>query len=69
MNDLSTWDYMTTHSEATEIWLTHKHGSQWALVVDVDDSLSTIGIGCTSRWDASILIERSSPIGFERLSL
>ena len=47
---------------------THKHGSQWVFVVDIDDSWSTVGVEYASRWDLSTLIERSSPMGFERLS-
>ena len=37
--------------------------------MDVSDRLSTIGVGCASRWILSILIEISSPMKFERLSL
>ena len=37
--------------------------------MDVGDSWSTVGVGYASRWDLSILIERSSPMRFERLSL
>ena len=63
------WDCTTAHSEIIGVWLTHKYGYQWALVVDIDNSWSTVGVECTSRWDLSTLIERSSPIEFERLSL
>ena len=68
MTGLLTWDGTATHSEAAGVWLTHKHRSQWALVVDVGNSWSTIGVECASRSDLSSLIE-SSPIRFERLSL
>ena len=44
-----TWDGTATHSETTEVWLTHKHRSQWALVVDVGDSWFTVGVGCALR--------------------
>ena len=37
--------------------------------MDVGDSWSTIEVRYISRWDLSILIERSSPMRFERLSL
>ena len=46
----------------TSIW------SQGALVVDIGDSWSTIGVECASRWDLSILTEESSLMGFKRLS-
>ena len=36
--------------------------------MDVDDSWSTIGIGRISRWDLSILVEKNSPMRFEKLS-
>ena len=36
--------------------------------MDVGDSWSTIGVEYVSRWDLSILIERSSPIRFEKLN-
>ena len=36
--------------------------------MDVGDSWSTVEVGCASRQDLSILIERSSPMRFERLS-
>ena len=62
-----TWDGTTTHSEIVGVWLTYKYGSQWALIVDIDDSWSTIGVGCASRHDLSTLIESSS-MGFKRLS-
>ena len=48
--------------------MTYKYGSQSILIVDVGDNWSTIGLGCTSRWDLSTFIERSSPMGFEKLS-
>ena len=69
MNDLLIWDGTTAYNETAGVWLTHKYGSQWALIVDVGNSWSTIGVGCASRWDLSILIEKSSPMRFERLSL
>ena len=69
MTDSLTWDGTTTHSEIAGVWLTHKHGSQWALVVDIGDSWSTVGVGYTSRWDLSTVVERSSPMRFEKLSL
>ena len=37
--------------------------------MDVGDSWSTVGVGYASRWDLSILIEKSSSMRFERLSL
>ena len=37
--------------------------------MDVGDSWSTIGVGYVSRWDLSTLIEKSSPMKFERLNL
>ena len=49
--------------------MTHKFGSRLVLVVDIGDSWFTIGVGCVSRWDLSILVEKSSPMRFERLSL
>ena len=36
--------------------------------MDVSDSWFTVGGGCALRWDLSTLIERSSPMRFERLS-
>ena len=36
--------------------------------MDIGDSWSIIGVGCASRWDLSILIERNSLMIFERLS-
>ena len=36
--------------------------------MDVGDSWSTVGVGYTSRWDLSTLIERSSPMRFDKLS-
>ena len=36
--------------------------------MDVSDSWSTVGEGCASRQDLSTLIERSSPMRFEKLS-
>ena len=36
--------------------------------MDVGDSWSTVGVRCASRWDLSILVERSSPMRFKRLS-
>ena len=36
--------------------------------MDVGDSWFTVGVGCASRWDLSILIE-SSLIKFKKLSL
>ena len=63
-----TWDGVTTLSEAVRVWLTHKHGSQWSLIVDVGDSWSTVGVVCVSKWDLSILAEGSSPIEFKKLS-
>ena len=36
--------------------------------MDVGDSWSTVGVGYASRKDLSTLIERSSPMRFERLS-
>ena len=68
MTDPLTWDGTAAHSDATEVWLTHKHGSQWALVVDIDDSWYTVGVGCASRCDLSTLVERSSLMKFEKLS-
>ena len=35
---------------------------------DVGDNWSIIRVGCTSRWDLSTLIEKSSPMRFERLN-
>ena len=35
--------------------------------MDIGDSWSTVEVGCTLRWDLSTLIEKSSPIEFERL--
>ena len=37
-----TWDGTATHSEAARVWLKYKHGSQWALIVDVGDSWPTV---------------------------
>ena len=37
--------------------------------MDVGNSWSTIGVECASRWNLSTLIERSSLMDFERLSL
>ena len=37
--------------------------------MDVGDSWSIVGVECASRWDLSTLIERSSPMRFERLGL
>ena len=37
--------------------------------MDVGESWSTVRVGYASKWDLSTLIERSSPIGFEGLSL
>ena len=68
MTDPLTWDGTAAHSETAEVWLTYKHGSQWALVMDVGDNWSTVGVGCASRQDLSTLIERSSSMRFERLS-
>ena len=36
--------------------------------MNIDESWSTVGVGCASRWDLSILVEKSSPIKFEKLS-
>ena len=69
MTSLLTWDDTIAHSETAGVWLTHQHGSQGALVVDVDDSWYTVGVGCASRWNLSILTEGSSPIEFKKLSL
>ena len=37
--------------------------------MDVGDSWSTVRVEYASRWNLSILIERSSPMRFEKLSL
>ena len=68
MTDLLTYGITATRNEAAGIWLTHKYKSQWALVVDVNDSWSTVGAGCTLRWDLSIQAEGSSLMGFIKLS-
>ena len=37
--------------------------------MDVGDSWFTVEVGYTSKWDLSILVEKSSPIEFKKLSL
>ena len=63
------WDGTTAQSKAAGVWLIHKHKSQWALAVDIDDSWSTVGVGYAPRWNLSILAEGNSPMRFKKLSL